>query len=58
MSKALEVIPYGSSILVVRENSVDVVDTETGKWYVARSIRSAKWNVTVWSRLKKSFTPR
>lgn len=42
-------------VLVNYGNTVDVVNNATGKWVTTHSIRSAKWNVTVWSRLSAQF---
>ena len=48
-------LTYKSMLLVPRNNGVDVIDQETGKWYQAHSLRAAKWNVSVWQRLCREF---
>ena len=52
------VIEYKGAYIVSSEEGVDVVDMETGKWKAARTVQSAKWNLSVWRRLSKEFTPK
>lgn len=54
---SMEVTSYRGAFLVQHPRGVDVVDKETGRWYQAKSLRSAKWNYTVWDRLKRQFQP-
>ena len=51
-----EIINYKSTMLVNRDGTtVDVIDASTGRWFVAKSMRAAKWNASVWTRLNNEF---
>lgn len=60
MSVSSNVVRYKDAMLVTWEDGVDIVDTVTGKWRTAKSMRAAKWNISVWRRLCQEFkaTPR
>jgi hypothetical protein len=49
------IINYQQAIIVPREDGVDIIDPETNCWCTARTIRAAKWNLTVWRRLCREF---
>lgn len=49
------VISYKDAFLVEHNKGFDVMDKETGYWYTTHSMRSAKWNASVWSRLRRSL---
>ena len=50
-----ELTSYKNMLVVQRQHSVDVIDPSTGKWYPARSLQAAKWNISVWQRLCREF---
>lgn len=47
---------YKGTMLVEWPDGVDIIDTTTGKWRTARTMRAAKWNISVWQRLCREFT--
>lgn len=34
---------------------VDVVDMASGRWMVAKNVRTARWTASVWARLQFEF---
>lgn len=46
------VVSYKDTFLVEHTRGVDVMDKVTGHWYTTHSLRSAKWNASVWTRLR------
>ena len=55
MIVALEVINYKNAYIVPMGDGVDIVDQTTGHWYRAKSVQAAKWNLSVWHRLRREF---
>lgn len=55
MDSNLDISAYKGSFLVVRTNGVDVIDSATGRWFTAKSMRAAKWNAAVWQRLNRDL---
>ena len=56
--KLPEIINYKGTVLVSRSDAtVDVIDSATGRWFVAKNMRAAKWNASVWTRLCNEFKP-
>lgn len=45
------IFAYKNTLLVPRTNGVDVIDSKSGRWFAAKSMRAAKWNASVWTRL-------
>lgn len=56
-TEAISVISYKDALLVTHAKGFDVMDIDTGRWYTTHSLRSAKWNAAVWSRLRKALLP-
>lgn len=50
-----KVTTYKDAYLVEHNKGIDVMDKDTGRWYTTYSIRSAKWNAAVWTRLRNSL---
>ena len=46
---------YKGCIIVPVNDGFDVVDRITGRWMHVSSQRTAKWNATVWTRLRDEF---
>lgn len=46
---------YKGAYLVVHSTGVDIIDPETNSWKVSKSMRAAKWNLSVWRRLTREF---
>jgi hypothetical protein len=46
---------YRGCIIVPVNNGFDVVDKTTGRWMHVANQRTAKWNATVWTRLRDEF---
>ena len=42
-------------IHVTSNNEVITTNISSKKWRVSHSVRSAKWNISVWQRLSKEF---
>jgi hypothetical protein len=40
------------------DNGFDVVDKVSGRWMHVPNQRTAKWNATVWTRLRDEFDSR
>lgn len=53
-----QLIEYKGLTLVQWPDGVDIVDMATGRWRTAKTLRAAKWNVSVWQRLCREFTPK
>ena len=53
-----KVVEYKDAFLVQWDDGVDIVDHLTGKCRRARTMRSAKWNLSVWRRLCVEFSPK
>ena len=51
----INVVSYKDAFLVEHTRGFDVMDKDTGHWYTTHSLRSAKWNAAVWTRLRKSL---
>ncbi len=49
------IFAYKNTLLVPRSNGVDVVDSKSGRWFTAKSMRAAKWNASVWARLSSEL---
>ena len=46
---------YRGCIIVPVGDGFDVVDRITGRWMHVPNQRTAKWNATVWTRLRDEF---
>jgi hypothetical protein len=46
---------YKGCIIVPVNDGFDVVDRASGRWMHVPNQRTAKWNATVWSRLRVEF---
>jgi hypothetical protein len=46
---------YRGCIIVPVGNGFDVVDKTSGRWMHVPNQRTAKWNATVWTRLRDEF---
>jgi hypothetical protein len=46
---------YKGCIIVPVGDGFDVVDRASGRWMHAPNQRTAKWNATVWTRLRDEF---
>jgi hypothetical protein len=49
---------YRGCIIVPVGDGFDVVDKATGRWMHVANQRTAKWNATVWTRLRDEFETR
>ena len=49
---------YRNCIIVPVGKGFDVIDKTTGRWMHVASQRTAKWNATVWTRLRDEFETR
>lgn len=45
-------INYKGMLICPRGHCVDVADPVTGKWFVAPTIQSAKWHISILIRLR------
>lgn len=52
------ITPYKSCLIAEDERNgrVDIINPKTGKWMAVRSVRNAKWTITVWERLNAEFS--
>lgn len=46
---------YRGCIIVPVNDGFDVVDRASGRWMHVPNQRTAKWNATVWTRLRDEF---
>ena len=46
---------YKGCIIVPVNDGFDVVDRASGRWMHVPNQRTAKWNATVWTRLRDEF---
>lgn len=46
---------YKGCIIVPVDDGFDVVDRVSGRWMHVPNQRTAKWNATVWTRLRDEF---
>jgi hypothetical protein len=46
---------YKGCIIVPVNDGFDVVDRASGRWMHVANQRTAKWNATVWTRLRDEF---
>ena len=46
---------YKGCIIVPVNDGFDVVDRASGRWMHVLNQRTAKWNATVWTRLRDEF---
>lgn len=49
---------YRNCIIVPVGSGFDVVDKASGRWMHVPNQRTAKWNASVWSRLREEFETR
>ena len=49
---------YKGCIIVPVNDGFDVVDRASGRWMHVPNQRTAKWNATVWTRLRDEFETR
>ena len=49
---------YRNCIIVPVGSGFDVVDKASGRWMHVPNQRTAKWNASVWSRLREEFEVR
>lgn len=49
---------YKGCIIVPVGSGFDVVDRASGRWMHVPNQRTAKWNATVWTRLRDEFGAR
>lgn len=50
------VVTYKDAFIAKFDDCVETVDIATGKKRISKSIRAAKWNISVWRRLCSEFT--
>jgi hypothetical protein len=49
---------YKGCIIVPVNDGFDVIDRASGRWMHVPNQRTAKWNATVWTRLRDEFETR
>lgn len=49
---------YKGCIIVPVNDGFDVIDRVSGRWMHVPNQRTAKWNATVWTRLRDEFETR
>lgn len=49
-------VQYKDAYLVQYKDGVDIVDPVTGKNRWSKTMRAAKWNLSVWRRLCQEFS--
>ena len=53
-----QIFTYKDHIIHVKSpDEVITTNLFSKKWRVSHSVRSAKWNISVWDRLNKEFQP-
>lgn len=50
-----KVFKHAACVIAVRHDGIDVIDPSTGRWQHFKTMRSAKWSATVFSRLATAF---
>ena len=49
------VIAYNDAFIAKFDDCVETVDMATGKKRISKTVRAAKWNLSVWRRLNTEF---
>lgn len=49
------VIAYKDAFIAKFDDCVETVDMATGKKRISKTVRAAKWNLSVWRRLNTEF---
>lgn len=55
-----KLIEYKDAYIIEFPNGagVDTVDPKTGRTRTSKTVRAAKWNLSVWRRLSQEFLPK
>jgi hypothetical protein len=48
-------IEHAGHVVVDHPTHVDLIDPESGRWQQFPTMRAAKWNATVYNRIRKGF---
>lgn len=51
------VITYKDAFIAKFDDCVETIDMATGKKRISKTVRAAKWNLSVWRRLSTEFVP-